>query len=120
MQPHRFGNTEGRAHEPRQPGSACEMVPCTLLRLGCAHGRWVGREMTSVHVGTIGRETTHVSWGSSRLSREEDFVLRGPQPIGDDYSRAMLHGRPTPSLVGLLPHNTSHFLHFHGVHGGDR
>jgi hypothetical protein len=76
--------------------------------------------MTSVHVGTIGRETTHVSWGSSRLSLEEDFVLRGPQPIGDDHSRAMLHGRPTPSLVGLLPHNTPHFIHFHGVHGGDR
>jgi len=76
--------------------------------------------MTSVHVGTIGRETTHVAWGSSRLSREEDFVLRGPQPIGDDPSRAMIHGRPKPWLVGLLPHNTPHVIHFHGVHVVDR
>jgi hypothetical protein len=96
------------------------MFPCTLLRLGFAPGLWVGLEMTSVPVGTSGRETTKVSWGSSRLSLEEDFVLRGPQPIGYDHSRALIHGMPKPSWLGLLPTNTPPFIPFHGVHVVDR
>jgi hypothetical protein len=44
----------------------------------------------------------------------------GPQPIGYDHSRAMIQGMPKPSLWGLLPNNTPHFIHVPCVHVVDR
>jgi hypothetical protein len=63
MQPHRFGKTDGLAHEALQPGPQGEMFPFNLLRLGFANGMFGGLEMTIVHVCTIGIEMMNAQRG---------------------------------------------------------
>ncbi len=53
---HRFGKTDGLAHEALQPGPEREVFPFNFLRLPFANGMVFWSEVTIVHVCTIGIE----------------------------------------------------------------
>jgi hypothetical protein len=104
--------TDGLSHEALQPGPQGEMCPFNVLRLGFANSMFSGLEMTTVHVGTIGREMVKAQRCQQCFSRSEDVVLMGPHYIREDHSRSVIHGRPKPSLLGVLPNDTPHRIDF--------
>jgi hypothetical protein len=87
------------------------MWPFNRLRMGFAHGLLGGLEMTTGHVGTLGRERMQAQRCSPRCAREEDCVLMGPHDRRADHPRAVINGMPEPSWWGFLPHDTPPLIH---------
>jgi hypothetical protein len=96
------------------------MGPVNLLRLGCANDMLARLEMTTVHGGTSGRAMMQAQRCQQRVYRSDAFGLMGAHDRREDHARAMLHGVPASSVLGVLPNEPPHLIDCCGFHGLDR
>ena len=107
-------------HAVLQPGPHGEMGPVNLLRMGCANDMLARLEMTTVHGGTSGRAMMQAQRCQQCVYRSDAFGLMGAHDRREDHARAMLHGVPASSVLGVLPNEPPHLIDCCGFHGLDR